>query len=215
MTFLEPDQIDELFSVFSARNPAPTTELVSTNTFTLLIAVLLSAQMTDKGVNRATAPLFKIADTPEKMLALGEEGVTNYIRSINYYQAKAKYVIGTCKLLIEKFGGKVPGTREELESLPGVGRKTASVILNVAFGQPTMPVDTHLLRIAPRMGLSSATTPIGVEQDLLRVIPQKWMNHAHHWLVLHGRYTCVARLPLCTTCPVSGICPRNGVGEFA
>ena len=213
MIFLDENAIDELFHIFSERNPAPTTELVSTNTFTLLIAVLLSAQMTDKGVNRATAGLFKVADTPEKMLALGEAGVLRYIRSINYYQAKARYVIETSRLLVERFGGKVPHTREDLESLPGVGRKTASVVLNVAFGEPTMPVDTHLLRIAPRMGLSAATTPRGVEDDLLRKIPARWLGNAHHWLILHGRYVCIARLPHCSTCPVAHLCPRNGVTQ--
>ena len=211
MKMLDPAGIETFFTRLERANPAPTTELVSVNDFTLLVAVILSAQMTDKGVNRATAPLFKIADTPEKMVALGEEKLLGYIRSINYYQAKAKYVIETSRILVEKFGSKIPGTRDELESLPGVGRKTANVILNVVFGQPTMPVDTHLLRISPRIGLSASTTPVAVERDLLAVIPQKFMRHAHHWLVLHGRYVCVARFPKCEECLISDICPRNGV----
>lgn len=211
MKMLDSAGIETFFSRLERANPAPATELASVNDFTLLVAVILSAQMTDKGVNRATGPLFEIADTPEKMLALGEEKLQGYLRSINYYKAKSRYVIETSRILVEKFGSRIPGTREELESLPGVGRKTANVILNVVFGEPTMPVDTHLLRICPRIGLSASTTPAAVERDLLAVIPQKFMRHAHHWLVLHGRYVCVARFPKCDECCISDLCPRNGV----
>jgi endonuclease-3 len=211
MEMLDERRIELVFERLAAANPHPATELKSVNTFTLLVAVVLSAQMTDKGVNRATEPLFAIADTPEKMVALGENRLRSYINSINYYQAKAKYVIALSRILIEKFGSQVPGTREELESLPGVGRKTASVILNVAFGQATMPVDTHVLRISPRIGLSCETTTLGVEKDLLRIIPGKFLMNAHHWLVLHGRYVCTASDPHCDKCCINDICPRNGV----
>jgi endonuclease III len=213
MHFLTPAEIDQVFALLSETIPAPKTELNSTNPFTLLVAVVLSAQMTDKGVNRATEQLFKVADTPEKMVALGEGRLCQYINTINYYQAKARYVISLSRQLIEKFGSKVPGTRDELESLPGVGRKTASVILNVVFSQPTMPVDTHVLRIAPRMGLSDSTTTRGVEEDLLRIIPEKYRMDAHHLLVLHGRYVCTARFPQCGKCCIRSVCPRNGVAE--
>ncbi len=211
MKSLDPVGIETFFSRLEAANPDPTTELESKNSFTLLVAVILSAQMTDKGVNRATRALFEVADTPEKMLALGAERLTGYLRSINYYQAKVKYVLETSRLLIERFGGEVPGSREELESLPGVGRKTANVILNVVFGQPVMPVDTHLLRICPRIGLSFATTPLGIEKDLLAIIPSRYLRHAHHWLVLHGRYVCTARFPRCAECCIADICPKNGL----
>jgi len=213
MKMLDSREIERAFELLSASIPAPATELVSTNTYTLLVAVVLSAQMTDRGVNRATAPLFAVADTPEKMLALGEERLTQYIRSINYYQAKVRYVLELSRLLIERFGGEVPSTREELESLPGVGRKTANVMLNVAFGQATMPVDTHVLRLAPRAGLSSGTKPREVEEDLLRIIPARFLRDAHHLLVLHGRYVCTAYNPKCDTCCIASLCPKNGVAD--
>jgi len=213
MKMLDSPEIERAFELLSASIPAPATELVSTNTYTLLVAVVLSAQMTDRGVNRATAPLFAVADTPEKMLALGEERLTQYIRSINYYQAKVRYVLELSRLLIERFGGEVPSTREELESLPGVGRKTANVMLNVAFGQATMPVDTHVLRLAPRAGLSSGTKPREVEEDLLRIIPARFLRDAHHLLVLHGRYVCTAYNPKCDTCCIASLCPKNGVAD--
>jgi endonuclease III len=213
MKMLDSREIERAFELLSASIPAPATELVSTNTYTLLVAVVLSAQMTDRGVNRATAPLFAVADTPEKMLALGEERLTQYIRSINYYQAKVRYVLELSRLLIERFGGEVPSTREELESLPGVGRKTANVMLNVAFGQATMPVDTHVLRLAPRAGLSAGTKPREVEEDLLRIIPARFLRDAHHLLVLHGRYVCTAYNPKCDTCCIASLCPKNGVAD--
>lgn len=209
--FLDAAQIDALFTRFMEANPSPTTELIAPNPYTLLVAVVLSAQATDKSVNKATEELFKIADTPEKMLALGQAGLESYIKSVGLYRTKAKHVIELSKILIEKHGGAVPHSREDLEMLPGVGRKTANVILNVVYGEPTMPVDTHLLRISPRMGLSAGTTPAAVEQDLLRVIPAKYMQHAHHWLILHGRYVCTARNPQCGQCSVNDICPRNGL----
>lgn len=211
MTLLDPAQIEIVMSRFAQNNPEPTTELLSTNTFTLLVAVVLSAQMTDKGVNRATQALFSVVSTPQHMIDLGEEGLKNFIKSINLYPTKARHLIGLSEKLVAEFGGEVPNTRTALESLPGVGRKTASVILNVAFGQATMPVDTHLLRLAPRLGLSAEKTPLKVEIDLLEKIPEKYMNHAHHWLILHGRYVCKARSPICEECFLADICPRNGL----
>lgn len=213
MHLLNPDEIELFFSRLSGANPEPKTELVSTNDYTLLVAVILSAQMTDKGVNRATGPLFAVADTPEKMLSLGEEGLRGYVKSVNLYPTKARHIVAMSRVLVDRFGGKVPGTREELESLPGVGRKTANVILNVVFGQATMPVDTHLLRVAPRTGLSAATTPLRVEEDLLERIPVRYLGDAHHWLLLLGRYVCTARNPKCGECCVGDICPKNGVEQ--
>jgi len=213
MKLLDPIAVETLFQRLSASNPAPVTELFSVNTYTLLVAVVLSAQMTDKGVNKATGALFDRADTPEKMVALGEEGLRGFIKTVNLYPTKAKRIIGLSRTLIDTFGGQVPSTRAELESLSGVGRKTANVILNVAFGEPTMAVDTHILRLAPRVGLSAGTNPLTVEQDLLRVIPARFMKEAHHWLLLHGRYVCVARNPRCGECCLADICPRNGVDK--
>ncbi len=206
---LPPEGIDQVFRAFQAENPEPETELESTNAFTLLVAVMLSAQATDRSVNLATRNLFPVADTPEKMLALGEDGLIPYIRSIGLYRAKAKNVIKTSQLLVENFGSEVPATRSELLTLPGVGRKTANVILNVLYGQKTMPVDTHILRIAPRIGLAAGATPDAVEEELCRVIPDRYMKHAHHWLVLHGRYVCTARCPKCSECCICGICLKN------
>ena len=192
-------------------NPNPRGELHWKNVYTLLVAVVLSAQATDTGVNKATALLFERADTPEKMLALGEEGLKDYIKTINLYPTKAKRIIGLSAILIDRYGSAVPHDREALESLPGVGRKTANVVLNMGFGDPTIAVDTHILRTAPRIGLSNGTTPLEVEQDLLRVTPEEFLLDAHHWILLHGRYVCKARAPQCTGCILSGLCLKNGV----
>lgn len=200
-----------MFARLAAANPTPVTELQSVNTYTLLVAVVLSAQMTDKGVNKATGALFAIVDTPEKMLALGEEGLRSYIKSINIYPTKAKRIIALSRMLIDEFGGVVPREREALERLPGVGRKTANVILNVVFGEPTLAVDTHILRLAPRSGLSMATKPYELEMDLLRKIPIQFQKEAHHWLLLHGRYVCTARKPHCADCCINDFCPKNGL----
>lgn len=208
---LNPQQINEIFCRFRSANEKPVTELQAPNDFTLLVSVVLSAQATDKSVNKATEPLYKVADTPEKILALGEEGLISYIKSIGLYRSKAKHVIELCSILVEKFDSKIPDTREALQSLPGVGRKTANVILNVVYGKPTMPVDTHLLRISPRIGLSNGTIPETVEEDLLHCIPEEFMQHAHHWLILHGRYICTARNPKCTECPIQDICMHNNL----
>ena len=211
---LSPEEITEVFRRFKKQNPAPATELKAQNPFTLLVSVVLSAQATDKSVNKATEPLYKIADTPEKILALGEDGLIAYIKTIGLYRSKAKHIMGLCRMLIDDYGGKLPRKREDLERLPGVGRKTANVILNVVYSEPTMPVDTHLLRISPRIGLSEGTTPIEVEKDLLACIPAEFLGHAHHWLILHGRYVCVARKPLCSQCLIADLCKRNGVAEY-
>ena len=203
---LSKKDIIEIFTRFQKMNPEPKSELVAPNPFCLLVSVALSAQTTDKAVNKATADLYKIADTPQKMVELGEKNLIGFIKSIGLYRVKAKHVIEMSKMLCEKFGGKVPGTREDLESLPGVGRKTANVILNVVFKKPTMPVDTHLLRICPKIGLASGTTPLEVEKSLVERIPEKFMQHAHHWLILHGRYVCTARNPKCDECVINDIC---------
>ena len=199
----------EAFSRWKAANPAPASELDYVNPFTLLVAVVLSAQATDKGVNKATGPLFKVADTPEKMLELGEEGLISYIKTIGLYKNKAKHVMGLSKKLIDNFDSVVPGTREELMTLPGVGRKTANVVLNVIFHEPTMPVDTHLLRVAPKIGLAEGTTPETVEKSLLERIPAEFLHDAHHWILLHGRYVCTARTPKCEECLISDLCKHN------
>lgn len=203
---LSRKDIIEIFTRFQKMNPEPKSELVAPNPFCLLVSVALSAQTTDKAVNKATADLYKIADTPQKMVELGEKNLIGFIKSIGLYRVKAKHVIEMSKMLCEKFGGKVPGTREDLESLPGVGRKTANVILNVVFKKPTMPVDTHLLRICPKIGLACGTTPLEVEKSLVERIPEKFMQHAHHWLILHGRYVCTARNPKCDECVINDIC---------
>lgn len=203
---LSKKDIIEIFTRFQKMNPEPKSELVAPNPFCLLVSVALSAQTTDKAVNKATADLYKIADTPQKMVELGEKNLIGFIKSIGLYRVKAKHVIEMSKMLCEKFGGKVPGTREDLESLPGVGRKTANVILNVVFKKPTMPVDTHLLRICPKIGLACGTTPLEVEKSLVERIPEKFMQHAHHWLILHGRYVCTARNPKCDECVINDIC---------
>lgn len=204
---LSRQKIIQVFERFKAANPEPRTELSAPNPYCLLVSVVLSAQATDKSVNKATAPLYKKVRTPEQMLLLGEEGLITYIKSIGLYRSKARHVIALSEKLIAEYGSAVPGTREELMSLPGVGRKTANVILNVVYNQPTMPVDTHLLRICPKMGLAEGTTPEQVEESLLKRIPAQYMRHAHHWLILHGRYICTARSPKCAECPVNDLCP--------
>ncbi|MCR5217714.1 endonuclease III [Treponema sp.] len=209
MKLLSESQIEEVFTRFKKANPCPQSELKWTSPFTLLVAVVLSAQATDKSVNIATEKLYAVADTPQKILALKEEGLIPYIKSIGLYKSKAKHVIALCRKLIEDFDGKVPSTREELMTLSGVGRKTANVVLNVVFHQPVMPVDTHLMRICPKIGLAQGKNPEEVEASLVERIPQKYMEHAHHWLILHGRYICKARNPLCEQCIISDICCHN------
>ncbi|QDM14894.1 endonuclease III [Tardiphaga sp. vice352] len=199
-------EVHEAFSRFQEANPEPKGELEHVNPFTLLVAVVLSAQATDAGVNRATRALFAIADTPQKMLELGEEEVRNYIRTIGLYRTKAKNVIALSAKLIAEFGGVVPRTRAELESLPGAGRKTANVVLNMAFGEHTMAVDTHVFRVGNRTNLAPGKNVLDVELALMRVIPDEFMMHAHHWLILHGRYTCLARKPRCELCLINDLC---------
>jgi endonuclease III len=196
----------QIFERLQAQNPNPTTELNYSSHFELLIAVMLSAQATDVSVNKATKGLFKLANTPEKILALGEDGLKEYIKTIGLYNSKAKNIINTCKILIEQHHSIVPSTRDELEQLPGVGRKTANVVLNTAFDQHTMAVDTHIFRVANRTGLAPGKTPLAVEQGLLKAVPKKYQKDAHHWLILHGRYTCKARKPLCSSCIINDLC---------
>ena len=199
-------EIEEAFRRFAAANPAPRGELEHINPYTLLVAVVLSAQATDTGVNKATPALFAAADTPEKMVALGEAKVRDLIRTIGLYRTKAKNVIALSEQLIAQHGGMVPPLREALEALPGVGRKTANVVLNIAFGEPTIAVDTHIFRVGNRTGLAPGKNPFEVETNLERVVPDKYKLHAHHWLILHGRYTCVARRPLCEKCLINDLC---------
>jgi endonuclease-3 len=199
-------EAEAFFARLKAHTPNPTTELVYRNPFTLLVAVVLSAQATDKGVNKATAPLFEIADTPEKMAALGEARLTDFIKTIGLYRGKAKNVIALSKALIEKHDSRVPQDREALQELPGVGRKSANVVLNVAFGEPTIAVDTHILRVSNRTGLAPGKHPLEVERGLERVVPDAYRLQAHQWLILHGRYTCVARKPKCPVCVVRDLC---------
>jgi endonuclease-3 len=196
----------EIFERLRAANPNPTTELVFRTPFELLVSVVLSAQATDKSVNLATAKLFPVADSPAKMVDLGEERLTGYIKTIGLFRTKAKNVIQLSRLLIQNFGGEIPQTREQLESLPGVGRKTANVVLNTAFGQPTMAVDTHIFRVANRTGLGPGKDPLEVEQKLLKFTPPEFLMNAHHWLILHGRYTCLARKPKCPACVIRDLC---------
>lgn len=203
---LKPDAIQAMFDAFATHNPEPEGELNYVNDFTLLVAVVLSAQATDVGVNKATKTLFEIADTPEKMAGLGLETITEHIRTIGLYRNKAKNVLALSQQLLERFNGKVPQTRAELESLPGVGRKTANVVLNIAFGQPTIAVDTHLFRVGNRTGLAPGKTPLDVETILEAVIPKEHLLHAHHWLILHGRYVCKARKPDCAICVIREWC---------
>lgn len=203
---LPPDEVREVFRRFHEIDPEPKGELEHSNPFTLLVAVVLSAQATDAGVNKATRALFKAADTPEKMLGLGEDRVREAIKTIGLYRNKAKNVILLSQMLIDEFDGEVPKDRDLLETLPGVGRKTANVVMNVAFGHPTMAVDTHVFRVARRIGLSAGETPLAIESDLLRVVPEEYGVQAHHWLILHGRYVCKARKPECWRCPISDLC---------
>jgi len=203
-------EIAEAFRRFAAANPHPHTELQYTNPFTLLVAVVLSAQATDSGVNKATPALFKLADTPEKMARLGEARVRDLIKTIGLYRTKAKNVVALSQLLVAQHGGEVPRDRDALQSLPGVGRKTANVVLNVAFGEPTIAVDTHIFRVGNRTGLAVGKTPLDVEMKLLEVVPARYLPNAHHWLILHGRYTCVARRPLCETCIIADLCKWPG-----
>jgi endonuclease-3 len=200
------EEVDAIFGAFAAQMPSPKTELDHVNPFTLLVAVVLSAQATDAGVNKATPALFKLADTPRKMAALGEERIRDLIKTIGLFNTKAKNVALLSEALIEKFGGEVPRTRDELQTLPGVGRKTANVVLNVAFRQPTIAVDTHLFRVANRTGLAPGADPLKVELGLLKVVPERYLVDAHHWLILHGRYTCKARKPECYRCVIRDWC---------
>jgi endonuclease-3 len=203
-------EIEEAFRRFAAANPVPRGELEHINPYTLLVAVVLSAQATDAGVNKATPALFALADTPEKMRKLGEARVRDLIKTIGLYRTKAKNVIGLSERLVAEHGGEVPRDREALEALPGVGRKTANVVLNIAFGEPTIAVDTHIFRIGNRTGLAVGKTPFDVEMKLLEVVPDKYRLHAHHWLILHGRYVCVARRPLCEKCIIADLCKWPG-----
>ncbi|TNF62082.1 MAG: endonuclease III [Burkholderiales bacterium] len=203
---MTPAQIEAFFSTLQAANPQPVTELEYTSVFELLVAVLLSAQATDVGVNKATRRLFPVANTPQKILALGLDGLESHIKTIGLYRSKARHLMETCRMLVERHGGEVPRSREALEALPGVGRKTANVVLNVAFGQPTMAVDTHIFRVSNRTGLAPGKTPLAVEQALLERIPERYLVDAHHWLILHGRYVCQARKPQCGHCAVAAPC---------
>ncbi|HEX3710403.1 MAG TPA: endonuclease III, partial [Pseudolabrys sp.] len=203
-------QIEEAFRRFLAANPEPQTELRHVNPFTLLVAVVLSAQATDAGVNKATPALFAAADTPEKMIELGEDRVRELIKTIGLFRTKAKNVVALSEKLVAEHGGQVPRSREALEELPGVGRKTANVVLNIAFGEPTIAVDTHIFRVGNRTGMATGKTPFEVEEKLEKVVPAHYKRHAHHWLILHGRYTCVARKPLCEKCIIADLCKWPG-----
>jgi endonuclease-3 len=203
---MKPAQVRELFERFKALNPNPATELEHSSPFELLIAVILSAQATDKGVNLATRKLFPVANTPQAILALGPEGLASYVRTIGLYPGKVNNILATCRILLERYAGEVPQDREALEELPGVGRKTANVVLNSAFGQPTMPVDTHIFRVANRLGLARGANVRAIEDALLKCVPAEYLLNAHHWLLLHGRYICKARVPECPRCPVVDLC---------
>lgn len=203
---MKADARQEFFRRMQEINPQPKSDLQYSTPFELLIAVILSAQATDKSVNVATAKLFPLANTPAAIVALGEETLTEYIKTIGLFRSKAKNVIKACEVLLAQHGGEVPSSREALEALPGVGRKTANVVLNIAFGQPTMAVDTHIFRISNRMGMAPGKDVLAVEKKLLKIVPEQFMMHAHHWLILHGRYTCIARKPKCGACPVYDIC---------
>ena len=203
---MTPAQIETFFATLQAANPQPASELEYTSVFELLAAVLLSAQATDVGVNKATRRLFPVANTPQAILDLGLEDLEGYIKTIGLYRSKARHLMATCRILVERHGGEVPRTREDLEALPGVGRKTANVVLNVAFGEPTMAVDTHIFRVGNRTGLAPGKTPLAVELKLLQRVPAQYLKHAHHWLILHGRYVCLARKPRCWECAVASCC---------
>ena len=204
----------EFFRRMQAINPQPKSDLEYRSAFELLVAVILSAQATDKSVNIATKKLFSVANTPETIHGLGEEALIEYIRTIGLFRTKAKNLLAMCTILIENHASQVPDSREALEALPGVGRKTANVVLNVAFGQPTMAVDTHIFRISNRMGLAPGKNVVAVEEKLMKVVPKEFMDHAHHWLILHGRYTCIARRPKCGACPVYDICGFKRRADF-
>lgn len=206
MAQMKKDQIEQFFRRLSEANPNPQTELEYSNTYTLLVAVVLSAQATDAGVNKATKDLFRTVDTPQKMLALGEDELIKYVRTIGLFRTKAKNVITLSEMLVNEHGGEVPRDRAALEALPGVGRKTANVVLNTAFGEPTMAVDTHIFRLSNRTGLAPAKTVSAVEDRLMKRVPAHYMQHAHHWLILHGRYVCKARNPQCAPCLVADLC---------
>ena len=203
---MKPEDIDPFFATLHAANPAPASELHYASVFELLCAVLLSAQATDVGVNKATRSLFVVAPTPQRMLALGLDGLERHIRTIGLYRTKARHLLETCRILVELHGGEVPRERASLEALPGVGRKTANVVLNVAFGDPTIAVDTHVFRVSNRTGLAPGKTPAAVEAGLLQRVPERWLHDAHHWLILHGRYVCLARAPQCGRCAVARWC---------
>ncbi len=203
---MKKETIAEIFKRLKKHNPAPTTELNYTSPFELLIAVILSAQATDKGVNKATDELYKVANTPEDILALKERGLKKYIKTIGLFNTKAKNIISTCKILVEDYDSQVPEDRQSLESLPGVGRKTANVILNTAFGHPTIAVDTHIFRVSNRTGIAPGKNVLQVEKNLLKVVPARYKQDAHHWLILHGRYTCIARKPRCGSCMIEDLC---------
>jgi endonuclease-3 len=203
---MKPEARQQMFERLRARNPHPVTELEYSTPFELLVAVILSAQATDKGVNVATRKLFPVANTPAAILALGEAGLIDYVKTIGLYKGKAKNIITTCKLLLEQHDGAVPRSRDALEALPGVGRKTANVVLNTAFGEPTMAVDTHIFRVANRTGLAAGKTVLAVEKKLLKNVPAEFLQDAHHWLILHGRYVCKARKPNCPACPIADLC---------
>ena len=203
---MNKENITEIFKRLKKHNPAPTTELNYASPFELLIAVILSAQATDKGVNKATDELYKVANTPEDILALKERGLKKYIKTIGLFNTKAKNIIKTCKILVDEYDSQVPEDRQALESLPGVGRKTANVILNTAFGHPTIAVDTHIFRVSNRTGIAPGKTVLEVEKKLLKVVPTRYKQDAHHWLILHGRYTCIARKPRCGSCVIEDLC---------
>lgn len=203
---MKPEFRQQMFERLRARNPHPTTDLEYSTPFELLVAVILSAQATDKGVNVATRKLFPVANTPAAILALGESGLTEFVKTIGLYKGKAKNIIATCRIILAQHGGAVPRERDALEALPGVGRKTANVVLNTAFGEPTMAVDTHIFRVANRTGLAPGKTVLAVEKKLLKNVPAEFLQDAHHWLILHGRYVCKARKPACPACPIADLC---------
>ncbi|HLS56262.1 MAG TPA: endonuclease III [Zeimonas sp.] len=206
---MNPARRAEIFARLCALNPRPVTELEYRTPFELLVAVILSAQATDRSVNLATRELFRVADTPAKIVALGVDGVAAYVRTIGLYQSKARHIVEACRILLDEHGGDVPRTREALERLPGVGRKTANVVLNVAFGEPTIAVDTHIFRVANRTGLAKGRTPLEVEKRLLRFVPPQYLHDCHHWLILHGRYLCKAIKPECWRCPIADLCEHR------
>jgi endonuclease-3 len=212
---MKPDARAEFFRILREANPEPRSELEYATPYQLLVAVVLSAQATDRSVNLATRKLFPVAGTPEKIVALGEAGLEEYVRTIGLFRTKAKNVVALSRILLAEHGGQVPRTREALEKLPGVGRKTANVVLNVAFGEPTLAVDTHIFRVANRTGLAPGKDPLAVELRLLKVVPAEFRQHAHHWLILHGRYTCLARSPKCGECPVYGPCGFKDKAKLA